>query len=348
MVRALASVQKIESIEPIEGADRIVKAQVLGWNVVVRKGEFEPGDLCVYFEIDSMLPDTQPFHFLFEKVETKKELWRLRTAKLKSIISQGLALPISAFPPIDHLDMIEHPDPVGTDVTDLLGIVKYEPPNIGKTGGDVKGSFPAFLQKTDETRIQSCFHRVKDEAWDAPVYVTTKFHGTSFTAYYDNIKQELVVCSRNNIMKDGENCYWKVAYKYDLADRLKHSNVAIQGEVIGPGLLGNALGLTELKLVLFNTINLSTFNHSPYTEFQTSLKVFFDGVPNVFDYAWYETTFDKSIDEWLELARGLYPGTNNNREGIVIRTTEGLYSPSLQGRFSIKVVNNDFLLKGEE
>jgi RNA ligase (TIGR02306 family) len=345
-IRKLVSIQLIDSIEPIEGADRIVKARVLGWDVVVRKDEFKVGDLCVYFEIDSLLPDTPPFHFLFEKDSVKKEMWRLRTAKLRGVISQGLALPIGAFPELKDVYGIL-PDPIGIDLTESFGIIKYEQPEIGRTGGDVKGSFPGWIPKTDEIRLQACYHKVGIEMWGRPVYVTTKFDGTSFTSFHND--DELVVCSRNNIMKDGDNCYWKIAHKYDLVNRLKGSNLVVQGEVCGPGIAKNRLGFNELKLLTFNTFSMVTKQHDSYDKFKYATSNILNGIPSVFDYEWYETEFDKPLESWLGLAKGKYPGTTNNREGIVIRTTEtNGYSNSLQGRFSVKVINNDYLLKDEE
>ena len=81
-MRNLASIQKISKLEPIPNADTIEKATVLGWELVVKKGEFKEGDLCVYCEIDSVLPERPEFEFL----RTKK--FRIKTIKFKGQISQ--------------------------------------------------------------------------------------------------------------------------------------------------------------------------------------------------------------------------------------------------------------------
>ena len=73
--RALATIEKILSLEPIEGADKIELAKVRGWNVVVQKGLYEVGDLVIYFEIDTMLPqDDERFEsFMSRGVRTDSE-----------------------------------------------------------------------------------------------------------------------------------------------------------------------------------------------------------------------------------------------------------------------------------
>ena len=163
--RKLVTIQKISDLKPIENADAIECAGVLGWHVVVKKGEFKIGDPCVYFEIDSLLPVVSEFAFLSKSGVKKSyadgkeyEGYRLKTIRLRGQISQGLCLPISI------LDGKKYPtdsrkNPVyqtGTDVTSLLGVVKYEPVIPANLSGQAKGLFPGFIPKTDETRIQFC------------------------------------------------------------------------------------------------------------------------------------------------------------------------------------------------
>ena len=143
-MRKLASIQKIKNIEPIEGADLIEKATVLGWQLVVKKDDFEIGDYCVYCEIDSILPEKPEFEFL------RPRHFRIKTIKMKGQISQGITFPLSIIPNYQDLNVEE-----GTDVTDIMGVAKYEPPISINMKGQVKGGFPGFIPKTDETRIQS-------------------------------------------------------------------------------------------------------------------------------------------------------------------------------------------------
>ena len=88
-MRKLASIQKIIDLEPIEGADAIEKATVLGWQLVVKKGEYQVGDLMVYFEIDSLLPERPEFEFM------KARGMRVRTIRLRGQVSQGICFPLS-------------------------------------------------------------------------------------------------------------------------------------------------------------------------------------------------------------------------------------------------------------
>lgn len=147
-MRKLASIQKIAHVRPIEGADKIEVVGVLGWECVSKKGEFREGDPCLYFEIDSLLPQEERYEFL-RASSYRKDLgrFRLRTVRLRRQLSQGLAFPVSLFPEAAGL-------PEGSDLTDLLNVEKYEPPVPAQIQGDARGfSWP--IAKTDEPRVQS-------------------------------------------------------------------------------------------------------------------------------------------------------------------------------------------------
>lgn len=100
-MRKLASIQRVYKIEPIDGADRIELAHVLGWQCVVNKDSFAPMDLGVYFEIDSFLPVKPEFEFLrassYKKTDIMGEGFRLKTMRFRGQISQGLLLPLEVF-----------------------------------------------------------------------------------------------------------------------------------------------------------------------------------------------------------------------------------------------------------
>lgn len=151
-MRKLASIQRIWKIEPIEGADRIELAHVLGWQCVVNKGQFQPMDIGVYFEIDSFLPIRPVYEFMrsssYKKTDIMGEGFKLRTMRFRGQISQGLLLPLSQFPeiPADAA--------VGDDVTELLGVRKWEIEERATTGGTVIGNLPYDIPHTDETRVQ--------------------------------------------------------------------------------------------------------------------------------------------------------------------------------------------------
>ena len=152
-MRKLASVQRVWDIEPIEGADRIELASVLGWKCVVNKGEFEKGDFGIYFEIDSFLPVRPEFEFLrsssYKKTDIMGEGFLLKTKKFKGQVSQGLLLPFKA------LDLAPFDYTLGDDLTEKLGVRKYEIEERATTGGNIIGMLPYDVPHTDETRIQA-------------------------------------------------------------------------------------------------------------------------------------------------------------------------------------------------
>ncbi|MCL6258984.1 hypothetical protein M3O96_07800 [Aquiflexum sp. TKW24L] len=195
-MRKLASFQRIKALEPIEGADSIEKATVLGWQLVVKKGEFNTGDLVIYCEIDSLLPDRPEFAFL------KPRGMRIRTIRLRGQISQGICLPLTLLP--DHIDPQED-----LDLTEILGIIKYEAPIPAYLSGKVKGKFPSFIPKTDETRVQ-VLQKVLDKYQGVSCYISEKLDGSSATYFLKD--GEFGVCSRNmELYEDNENSLWKVA-----------------------------------------------------------------------------------------------------------------------------------------
>jgi RNA ligase (TIGR02306 family) len=363
-MRKLASIQTIDEINLIEGADNIVVASVLGWKVVVRKGEFNPGDTCVYVEIDSLLPIRPEFEFLrkncYRKLEDGTEWFRIKTCKLRKQISQGICFPLTILP---RKSKDIHSDENFTlkddyiedeDVTDILGIIKYDPPVKGESTSGYIRQFPSFIHKTDETRIQS----VPDVVWELlghDVYISTKVDGTSATYYVNG--EESGVCSHNFKMDDGDNIYWKIEKELHIIDKLKkiqettfngYKNFAIQGEIAGPGIQKNRLKLETCNLFVFNVYCIDTGRHLAYHDFRKFCEeVDLDTVPIDSDNINFNDQLCP-VDTLIEMARGKYLGTTNNREGIVIRPIDEMYSNILRGRMSFKVVNNDYLMKEEE
>jgi len=337
--RKLASIQTILSLSPIVGADAILLAKVLGWELVVKKTEFQVGDRCVYFEIDSVLPIAQWNDHL--RKEPNKPL-RIKTIRLRGALSQGLAMPMSIIPTEEY--------EVGQDVTELVGITKYEPVVPAHLSGMAKGNFPAFLHKTDETRLQS-EPRVLDEAISKGLVLvgTLKMDGTSFTAYRRD--DEFGVCSRNLDLKETEgNVHWRMARKLKLEEILRSEprNLCIQGEMAGPGIQGNRMGLKEIDLYLFNLFDIDTSKYVGYNELvefgkKHNIKV----VPIVGqkDFGFGETT---TVGKMLEVAAALNYDNNTPAEGIVWRCACETYSEVLKGRMSFKTISSRFLLKYNE
>ncbi len=355
--RKLATIQIISDLRPIEGADKIECAKVMGWQVVVKKGEFTIGDLCIFCEIDSLMPDKPEFEFL------RAKKFRVKSIKLRGQISQGLVLPMHLLGLKESIGMTrDHysgkSNIIGLDVTGMLGITKYELPTPPGSGGVALGDFPSYLiPKTDEIRIQSAI-KVIEEMLGKDVYLAEKADGTSLTCYHwkfknstEEEKYHYGVCSRNRELKDeGEDVYWKISHRYDIENKLKayyarHGvNLAIQGEICGKIIQSNPLGLNSDQLFLFNIYNIDQHKYLDYASFRFVAQEL--ELPTVRILG--ECKFNFTLEELLEIAKGKYPGTNNNREGIVIRPVNETYSETLAGRMSIKVINNDYLLKDEK
>jgi len=348
MERALASIQRIDALDPIEGADRIEVATILGWKVIVKKGEFQVGDKCIYCEIDSVLPADNP-EFEFMQARSKG---RVKTMRMRGVLSQGIAFPMKVLHDqlVGELQWIMPADvnQIDQDVTDLLGITKYEPPADFKQGAS-KGTFPGFIPKTDELRLQSKPELLEELAGERYV-ITIKVDGTSATFFWHD--GEFGVCSRNMEKKlDGNSVYSRIAKEYKLQEILEDIEretgieLALQGEIAGPGIQKNPLGLKELQLFLFTGFNIREgkyLDHLEFSELCTRWEL-----PMVY-VAEYGAEFKHTLESLLELAKGKYLGTDNNREGIVIRPFREMVSKRLHGRLSFKVINNDFLEKGEE
>ncbi len=335
MERKLASVQIVSEIRPIEGADAIEVARINNWDVVVKKGEFKTGDFCIYFEIDSFLPIKEEFEFLRKSSYKKmgaQEGFRLKTIRLRGQVSQGLLIPI-------HVKEL-FGDTVyeGMDVTELLGVVKYEPPIPAELAGKVRGNFPGFLRKTDEERVQNLSKEYP--AWieqDLDFYVTEKLDGSSATFYLNN--DQFGVCSRNLDLEETEgNTFWKVARELQIEEKLREygRNLAIQGELIGEGIQGNPYNIKGHTVRFFNVFDIDsqTYYGLPMflALFEHQLKL--ETVPVLTNLT---MKLPQTIDECLAFADGKSVLNQNfDREGVVFRT--------MDRTISFKAISNKFLL----
>lgn len=342
----LASLETITEILPIEGADRIVLARVQGWQSVIKKDEYNVGDQVIFVPIDTVLPPAVWNEFLWDKNDPTKPI-RVKTVKLRGTISQGLIFPktlISAQEVWDHMD---DPDE-DTSIAGLLGITKYEKPVPAQLRGQMKGNFPTHLiSKTDEDNLKSNI-AVLNELCEADyVEATLKIDGTSAT-FVKEFDGTFRVCSRNLELKDTEeNVYWQMARKYKVEESLR-PGTCIQGEIAGPGIQGNPAGFQEVKLYIFNVIDLksgqplSRNNWSePFNvEFEQTLPI----VPEI--KRWNKEEFASlTIDDLQTFVNTINYPNNKPAEGLVFRGfKEGstMYSKKLQKMLSVKIINQNF------
>lgn len=267
-MRKLATVRRIAEINPIPGADKIVRATVDGWQLVTAiDNGFRVGDLVIYCEIDSWIPHAvAPFLSkgkeprVFDGIAGE----RLRTMRMRGQISQGLLLPISAAAEYfvdskfdEGQELSEFFTP-GADVTELLGIVKYEAPVPACLAGEVKGMFPSVIPKTDQERIQNLtteFEVWKEEGllWEE----TEKAEGSSMTVY--RYQDYVGVCSRNlDLKRNPDNSLWATAIRYDLEQLLASTGrqLAIQGELVGEGIQGNIYQLRGQDFFVYDIYDI--------------------------------------------------------------------------------------------
>ena len=350
MSRKLASVQYVHDVTPIEGADRIECVHVLGWQCVAKKGEFKTGDSCVYFEVDSFLPIKPEYEFLrngcYKNDSINGEGFRLKTQKFKGQISQGLVLPLSILPEETLRAFLkEESIPNGMDLTDILGVKKFEIEEMVTSSGTTMADFPSFIQKTDELRIQS-YPELIEEFKKQPYYITTKMDGTSMTVYYKD--GHVGVCGRNREYADDGKCsMWNFVHKHHIDENLRKNGkeIAIQGEFCGAGIQSNHLCLSEPHWYVFTIVDLETSNRvSKEIMFIICRELGIETVP--LEEARENFPFN-TVDELIERAKGKYP-SGHNKEGIVIRPLDPVWSLAINGYLSAKVLNNDYLLKEEK
>ena len=368
MSRHLATIRRITRLEPIPNKDRIELAFIDGWQVIVKKGEFEVGGKCVYVEIDSVLPPKPEFEFL------KSKNYRIKTMKMSGVRSEGICFPMSILPGNE----LEYP--IDKDVTDLLGIKQYEE-TMDDGGSNVQqipehktkwpwwlmkykwfrrlvtqkrvNGFPSFVQKTDECRVQNApfYLQNKSVKWD----VTEKCDGQSGTFVlvkhkskipFMKPKYEFIVCSRNRRLggKPDGTSYWDVTVKYDIENVLKkmiwHNDwVCIQGECVGPKIQGNKYKFKSNDLYVFNVIygSRNERRRLPSPEGKKVVEQYgLKFVPIVAT----GVTLPDTVDEMLKMAHGQSAIGDTLREGLVCRSVDGVSS--------FKAVDPEFLMKYDE
>ena len=353
-MRKLASIQTVNTIEPIPNADAIEKVRVLGWWLVAKKGEHQVGNRIVFCEPDALLPERPEFEFLransFKPAQVDVDGtvllpagFRIKTIKLRGQVSQGICFPLSILPP-------GAPAEEGTDVTESLQVRHWEPPIPVGCGGKIKGGFPGFLTKTDEIRVQT-IEKVLERHKGKTFYVTEKLDGTSFTAY---IRQgEYGVCSRNLRLDETDegSALVRLAKVLGVEEKLRQAkerygfDLAIQGEMIGPGVQKNKYGLKGAELRVFNVVNLDT---SRWLDQDVMLLALVEmGLPWVPQLG--RLTLNHTIDELVVYSEGVSALNDKvQREGVVLRPLVEEHDEDIGGRLSFKVINPKFLLKYDE
>jgi RNA ligase (TIGR02306 family) len=333
----LATIQKIKNVRHHPNADSLDLAQVLGWQVVVKRDEFKEDDLVIYVVIDTVLPETPTFEFL------RNKHFRIKPIRLRGEESAGICFPLTilptAFRTLDDgspMTLIE-----GMDVTDELDIKKYEKPIPAQLAGQAVGGFPGFLIITDELNLRT-YPVALEELYSRPYYITTKMDGSSGTFFHKD--ETFGVCSRRINLKESEtNGFWKIAKKYDLKNVLEKAfpgmNIAIQSEIFGVGIQGNPCGIDGIDMKVFNLFDIDTRCYFGYNKMMTFCQEF--NIPMV-DVVNEGNIFHYKLEELIKLANEVKYSNGAIGEGIVCRPKEPFYSTILKKSWSGKIISENY------
>lgn len=347
-MRKLASIQRIWKIEPIEGADRIELAYVLGWQCVVNKGQFKPMDLAVYFEIDSFLPVRQEFEFLrassYKKSDIMGEGFKLKTMNFRGQVSQGLLLPVNLF------EEIQDDAGLGTNVSELLKVRKWEIEERVTASGTVIGTLPQDVPHTDETRVQAEPDLINDFA-GLEYYISTKMDGSSHSVSLDG--EGFHVTGHNYEYKDdGKSAFYELVKNQDIEAKVRKTaeehgftTLTIQGELCAPGIQQNRLKLNKPEWYVF-TIRVDGKRVGLKKMQELCKEMELQTVP-IEEIGVDLPSKYPTVEALLQRADGEYP-SGGKKEGIVIRPTEPVFSTRISAALSMKVVSNKYLLKNEQ
>lgn len=343
MERKLATIRKIKTIENIPNADFIQLCRIDGWQSVIKKNDFKEGDFVIFVEIDSVLKPEEWNKFLWDKKEPTKDI-RIKTCRLKNTLSQGVIFPLSVI--FDY----DGPRNEGDDVTDYLKITKYEPAIAANLAGKAKGNFPTHLfPKTDSERIQNLWSpKFLDEIDGVKFVARFKEDGTSFTSFGHH--GVTGICSRNLMLDmDDGSVYKQMFEKYNFEELFKSidRNLAIQAEIIGPGIQKNSSGVSEKQIRVFDVFDIDKQKYFNYDELWDFCEVnYLPQVTTLTD----SFVFDRNVHTMeyiLKMTEQKYHGTNTQIEGLVFTPVEEMISKRLQGRLRFKMINPNYLLVNE-
>lgn len=347
----IATIQKVKNVRKHPNADALDIVQVLGWQVITKRDEFKEDDFCVYVVIDSVLPDKPEFEFL------RNKNFRIKPIRLRGMESAGICFPLSILPHYNpdnygqkqftysNVDgnygaTIEE----GLDVTEIIGVKHYEKPVPAELAGQAYGAMPGFIIMTDELNLRS-YPDAIPELWSRPFYITRKDDGCSGTFFTKG--EEFGVCSRKIHLKESEtNGFWRMARKYDLKNAIQKAfgdkAIAIQGEVVGPGIQKNKLGLKELEFHIFNIFDIVNRTYLDYAQVVDFCKN--SNVPMV-TLVTEGNSFGYNIEELVKLANEQTYPIGGPAEGIVIRPKESFRSVALGKFWSGKILNEAYAKK---
>lgn len=339
--RKLATIEKIVDILPIEGADRICLYKVKGWGVVDTIGKYSIGDLVIYCEPDSWVPNSIA-PFLSGKNEPREyegiKGERLKSIRLRKTLSQGLILPMETPMKMEYDDYVNLQ--IGDDVTEALGIIKWEAPIPACLSGTMKGGFPSWGKKTDQERCQNLVTEIKEYYENGVEFeISIKLDGASMSVGHNN--GEFVICSRNLSLEldQSNNTFVDVAKKLNILNCVNQfGNIMISGELCGPSIQKNPENLKTHEFFVFDVWDVDRQQYLPSEDrISITSSLGLQHVPIIHECITLKALGLSTVDHILKFAEG--PSLNaKHREGVVFK--------SKCGTFSFKAISNKYLLSG--
>ncbi len=254
----LASIQPILSVEAHPNADLLDIAQVKGYKAIVKRGQWKAGDLCVFIEPDSVLPDAPWAAFYKAKSN------RVKAIRLRGAWSFGIVESLSILGEVANAEVNRWTLRAGVNVTEMLGVTKYEAP--APQDLNASGPYGFGIPKTDEHRWQG----IDDLPYGEKVDVTLKIDGQSWTAFakfddtnWPNGEWVTGVGGRSFLYKpESDNHFTRNARTFDVFNKLRrfcaeHTvGLALRGEQYGQGIqkaAHNPHAQLPVSLALFST-----------------------------------------------------------------------------------------------
>lgn len=340
----LASVEFIKNFKKHPNADSLELAEVLGWQVVVKKGVHKEGDKIVFITIDTIVPKCSWSEFLIDKEKPEKQL-RIKNIKLRGEYSSGLVIPLAEFEPKNGNEIGYDLQSCGAgyDMTSILGVQKYIKELPANLSGENEGEFPSHIvAKTDEDNGLNDPELVNEVLNSSDeVVVTSKIDGSSVTIIVENGKITQV-CSRNLSKKETPNsAFWSAAKKLQFPSGWSG---AVQAELAGNGIQKNPLKLTDAKLFVFQIYSGGQYmNYEEMRAFcENELKC--EVVPLVSVLKVNDTIklWENPLKKLQELADNQKYPSGNVAEGIVVRPSPYRRSKHSRRPMGFKLINRNY------
>jgi len=313
-------------LEKHPNADTLSTVKIYGYNVCVATKDWEGIDIGAYVVPDSLVPNSGPFMWLFNEANKNidKEQYRIRVKKLRGVVSMGLLVPAP------------EGSKIGDDVSEILNVARYEPPEPSSTSGEVEKSPELYTPKYDVDSIYRYEHLfTKGEL----VNVTEKIHGANGRWVFTNGR--FYCGSRGQWKREHTDIiWWKALHgSTELKEFLmSHPDIVVYGEVYGSVQslkYGHASG--KVSMAAFDILNGSTW---------VDAKEARNMAPTIPWVPLIAARYPFDIEELKILADGpsLIPGAEHMREGIVIKPMKERTCLEI-GRVNLKLVSNVFLEK---